>query len=103
MITILDDGKVMWNDMEYEGQYDKYKKQFINGDVYFHREKLMLWTFPTKIFEAFKEVYVMTYLFKGQIQAYYYKMNNIEFDYKSVACKECMNKKHYYFFYFSMS
>lgn len=97
MITVLDDGKVIWNDMEYEGQYDKYKKQFVNGDVYFHREKLMLWTFPTKIFEAFKEVYVMTYLFEGQIQAYYYKMNNIEFDYKSVACREGMNnKKHYY-------
>jgi hypothetical protein len=46
---------------------------------------LLMWTFPIDVFQSFKEVYVLTYLFRGQIQRYYYDLYNVEYTYKSVA------------------
>ena len=41
----------------------------------------MYWLFPIEVFESFKEVIVLTYLFDAQIQKYYFDINNISYDY----------------------
>lgn len=61
------------------------KNPIKNGDCYFFNNVLMLWTFPCDIFKAFKEVYILTYMFKGQIQRYYFDMNDVEYEYKSTT------------------
>ena len=43
-----------------------------------------MWTFPADIFSAFKEVYVMTYMFKSQLQRYYYDLHGINYKFFSV-------------------
>ncbi|MDY4127629.1 hypothetical protein [Peptostreptococcus porci] len=84
IISIADDNKVEWIDEEYIGKFSFLKNPIKNGDVYLYNNTMILWTFPCDIFKAFKHVYVMTYLFKGQIQRYYYDLNKLEYEYKSV-------------------
>lgn len=83
-IDVNDDNKVVWVDENYVGKFSYLKDSIKNGDVYLYNESMILWTFPINIFKAFKHVYVMTYLFKAQIQAYYYDLNNLKYEYKSV-------------------
>lgn len=44
----------------------------------------IIWNFPAKVFEVFKEVYILTYLFKGQLQKYYFDLHDIRYNFKSV-------------------
>lgn len=84
IIKVNEEGKVYWIDDKYRGEFIKYKKSISNGDVYLHNGAMILWTFPCDIFNSFKEVYILTYMFKGQIQAYYYDLNKLKYEYKSV-------------------
>lgn len=84
IIKVNKEGKVYWIDDKYRGEFIKYKKSISNGDVYLHNGAMILWTFPCDIFNSFKEVYILTYMFKGQIQAYYYDLNKLKYEYKSV-------------------
>lgn len=76
-ITIKDDMSVVWNEekKDYEGRFDDYKHMIDMGGVKAHRSDSgeiisLVWTFPSFIFEAFKKVYILTYMFNGQ-KAYY--------------------------------
>ena len=80
-----EDGKLRWNDEVYDGSFNKYHNSITNGEVYIHKNKFFMWTFPSFIFDKFKETYIMTYMFKGQLQRYYYDLNNIKYSYKSVG------------------
>ena len=83
-IEIDKDDKVHWIDNKYSGKFTSLKNSCENGDVYLFENTMILWTFPVNIFKAFKHIYILTYKFKSQIQAYYYDMNNVEYEYKSV-------------------
>ena len=84
-VEIAEDGKVIWIDKEYNGKLNEYKKLIENGDVYLIHGTFLLWTFPAEIMRLFKHTYVLTYMFKGQMQRYYYDLNNINYEYKSVS------------------
>ena len=88
IIAIDEENKVQWIDDEYIGKFTYLKNSIKNGDVYLYNNTMLLWTFPCDIFKSFKHVYVMTYMFKGQIQRYYYDLNNLKYNYKSVKLKE---------------
>ena len=87
-ISYDDTGKVTWLDKEYIGKLTYVKNLIEKGKVYMHNNVLLLWVFPCDIFASFKEVYILTYMFKGQIQRYYYDLNNINYKYKSVTKKD---------------
>lgn len=82
------DRKVIWLDDSYSGVFDnryaniKYHAQ--QGNIYLHRDIMLFWTFPATVFDLFEETYILTYLFDGQIQRYYYDIFNIGYSYKSV-------------------
>lgn len=84
IISIDEENRVAWEDDGYVGRFSFLKNPVKNGDVYLYNNTMILWTFPCEIFKSFKHVYVMTYLFKGQIQRYYYDLNKLEYEYKSV-------------------
>ena len=89
-IELTEDNKVIWLNNDYTGNFAKIKQLAKNNTLYLHtrmdgkKKKLFIWLFPTKIFECFKEIYILTYMFNGQIQKYYYDMFDIEYDYKSI-------------------
>lgn len=77
---------VVWNSakIDFSTKYDDIKQMCLNNNVYKVNETLFMWTFPVDIFKSFKEVYILTYLFDGQIQRYYYDLYNIDYEYKSI-------------------
>ena len=94
-VHVDEEGKVTWLDKDYHGNLNEYRKQIEHGDVYMMDNAFLLWTFPAKIMDVFKHTYILTYLFKGQLQRYYYDMNNVNYEYKSVECVGFGDKKHY--------
>ena len=64
----------------------KLKRLFLFEDV------VILWEFPVDVFKYFKEVYILTYLFDGQIQKYFFDFYNITYE-KFIVLK---NEQGYY-------
>ena len=80
--TIDENNTVHWNEWnnDYEGRFEDYKNMIQMGGVKAHRSDTgeiisLVWTFPISIFESFKEVYILTYMFNGQKA--YYEYNNV--------------------------
>lgn len=92
LITIHDNGVVTWNDEEYDGEYNHIKTMCKNNSVFMVNNCLLMWTFPVEVFKSFKEVYVLTYLFNGQIQRYYYDLYDVKYEYRSIALNNELNK-----------
>ncbi|MGL5649237.1 MAG: DEAD/DEAH box helicase family protein [Clostridium sp.] len=87
-VNIEKDGLVVWTDKEYKGEFDRVKAKCDNNSVYAYGNSFLFWTFPSSVFELFEEVFILTYLFDGQIQKYYYDMFNIKYEYKSVKLSD---------------
>lgn len=86
LIKIEKDGLVVWNKdkLDYQTQYDYIKTMCLNKSLFMVNNCLFMWTFPVDIFDSFKEVYVMSYLFDAQIQRYYYDLYNIKYTYYKI-------------------
>lgn len=79
-------GIVRWTDENYDGNQNEYKILCdLNSLALYGSEKYPLWLFPIKIFEAFQDSFVLTYMFDAQTQKYYYDMYGVEYDYWGVS------------------
>lgn len=84
-ITFDEDTKrVIWNSNMYDGLFEDFKNLCEIGSIYFYSNKVYIWTFPHSIFNAIKNCYILTYLFKGQNQCHYYDMYDIPYQIKSI-------------------
>jgi hypothetical protein len=84
-----DDNLITWTGPEdYEGRFQDIKDYSINGNLFFIRKSMLAWNFPAKIFSSFEEVYLMTYIFDGQLQKYYYDLHRVDYEYYTVHNKE---------------
>lgn len=82
----VEGNKVHWRgDPNDDSRYRDIRLLAQAGNLFYHRGKFLIWAFPSSVFGAFSEVYILTYLFDGQIQRYYYDMFELEYEYKSVA------------------
>lgn len=85
LIEISDKNQVIWKaDPNLNTKYNDVKEYALSGNLYSVNNTAFLWNFPAKIFELFEQVYIMTYLFDGQLQKYYYDLHNIQYEYYSV-------------------
>lgn len=48
--------------------------------LYLYGDTTMLWQFSVNIFGAFKESFILTYMFQGQLQKYYYDFHKLKYD-----------------------
>lgn len=89
-ITIDKDGFVIWNQdkADYDTQYNKIKILAENKSLLYVNQKLLLWRYPPEIFTLFDKVYVLTYLFDASILKSYFDLYYIEYEKKSICCKE---------------
>lgn len=78
-----DTGLVTWNeDKKHKSTaYDYIKNLCKNKSLYVYKDDMFMWTFPVHIFESFKDVYILTYLFDAQIQKYYYDFHKLDYEY----------------------
>lgn len=86
IVSVGKKGKVMWNAKNYDsGNYQSIRNIANSGNLVLFEESKMYWLFPTEVFQAFNEVYILTYMFKGQVQSYYYQLFNIRYTFRSVG------------------
>ena len=77
----IEDNLLIWDDLEYDGRYNDIKTMALNKSLVVFNNFLIMWNFPVEIFKSFKEVYILTYLFRAQQQKYYYDYYDVEYEY----------------------
>lgn len=80
-------GKMTWREewQNYEGKFSEVKDMCNTGSVVLARNHMLLWLFPVEVFNAFDEIYILTYMFRSQVQRYYYDYCNINYKYIYVS------------------
>lgn len=80
-----DTNQVHWiGDPNDDSKYTEVRLLAQAGNLFYHRGEFMVWSFPPRIFNTFEKVFVMTYLFHGQAQRYYFDMFGFDYEYRSV-------------------
>lgn len=96
-----ENGILRWNkDKKYEGTWlSKYRNYIDLEALYYYKGTAILYLFPVKCFTAFKDIYVLTYMFDAQIQRCYFDFNNLKYDYYHVesTSEDKSNTSAYYF------
>lgn len=89
-LAYIEDDYLLWNEdsMDWDGRYSDIKNMALNKNLICISGRLLYWNFPVDIFNYFKEVYILTYMFDCQIQRYYYDFHNIEYQKYQVVNKE---------------
>jgi len=66
----------------YDDTYWAYSK-IVNGlkrkNIEIFENKILMWLFPIDIFNSFKKIFILTYMFDGYPMSPYFKFNNIEY------------------------
>ena len=86
IVRIEKSGRVVWCGGEY-GDDCKFSEveRFANlGRLYCAQGSLLLVIFPPELFDAFENVYILTYMFGGSIMKYYFDLFEIDYKMKSV-------------------
>ena len=82
---MLDGNKVVWKgDPHDDSRYRDIRMLAQAGNLFYHRGRFLIWSFPPKVFRTFDNVFILTYLFDGQLQRYYYDMFKFKYEYKAV-------------------
>lgn len=92
-IKVNEKNQVVWNEEDYSTRNNKFrfydiKRLAEKENLYLFNSTAIFWTMDVQSFLAFEEVYILTYLFDGQIQKYYYDMKNVSYEKKSVTFDE---------------
>lgn len=82
-LDIDESGSAKWRECQqgYKGEFEWHKNMANNDSLIVYGDIVMLWSFPVKVFQCFKESYILTYLFEAQIQKYYFDRFNVEYEY----------------------
>ena len=66
---------------DYKGVfYSQLKKYCDTSNVVYVDGRLLVWAFPPEIFQNFKSITVLTYLFEGSLLSSYFEYYNIDFE-----------------------
>ena len=80
-LSINDEGNISWIKDDYPlSRYYDLEKLAKNEQLYFINDKL-LWIFPKVVFSEgiFQEIFILTFQFRYQLQYYYFKYFNIDY------------------------
>lgn len=87
-------GEVTYTGEEYNGRfYSKLKQYCDTANVIHVNDRLLVWAFPPEIFQNFKSVTVLTYLFEGSLLAAYFKYYDIPYTVKRISPSAERQKK----------
>lgn len=83
--AFVDENKrVHWLYEEYEGKFDAEKFLVKNGDVFVYNKTNWYSLIPERYYSIFDDVYIMTYMFRYQLQRAYFDLKGIPYTYKYV-------------------
>lgn len=70
---------------DYYGKFSEEKRLCELNCLALYGDSVMMWLFPIEAFNAFRNIYILTYKFKSQIQRYYYDYYKLPYKYIFVA------------------
>ena len=78
-----DSGLLKWRYPEesYRGKFSEEKRLCDLNCLAYYSGSVMMWLFPIEAFNAFKKIYILTYMFDAQIQRYYYDFYKLPYTY----------------------
>lgn len=78
---------IKWRDeaKDYSGKFTDEKRLCEFNCLAYYGNSVMMWLFPIDVFNAFRNVYILTYLFKSQMQCYYYDFYKLPYRYLYVT------------------
>ena len=82
--SINEQGLLKWHDDDYKGKFYDEKRLCDLDCLAIYGGTAMMWLFPVSTFRAFRNIYILTYMFKAQTQKYYYDYFGIEYNYLNV-------------------
>jgi hypothetical protein len=80
----VEDGLLVWDDLDYRGNFSNVMNLALAGCIGTYGNTAFVDCYPIAVFGAFKEVYVMTYMFDAQMQRYYFDFYGIGYEYLHV-------------------
>ncbi|WP_160719826.1 DEAD/DEAH box helicase family protein [Bacillus sp. USDA818B3_A] len=83
-VTVDENGFVSWKKEKYDGTFKRIERVAKTNNLMIFNNTAMFWTFPVSVFKAFKDVFILTYMFWGQSQRYYFKMFEVPMYFNSV-------------------
>lgn len=87
-------GEVSYIGEDYNGKYYAHLKKLCDtSNVVYINNRLLVWAFPPEIFNSFKSVKVLTYLFEGSYLASYFNFYNISYSIEKQNIDEIEQKK----------
>lgn len=77
---------IEWNDnkKDYDTKYNNIKKMALTNNLMYCDNSALIWNLPCELFSLFQNVFILTYMFKGQIQKAYYDLHGVGYRYLSV-------------------
>lgn len=83
LASIDEQGFLKWNNAEqdFDGRYEDVKNlcNLNSLMVLKNSEEVLVWVFPVSFFGLFDKCYIATYLFNGNLQSSYFKLNRIKY------------------------
>lgn len=83
-IIISDDNIARWNG-KYSGEFNALKVQMQRKSIQICENNELMWAFPLDLLCAFREVYILTFMFEGSIMEQYLKINDLVGEYCYIA------------------
>ncbi|PYZ99095.1 hypothetical protein CR205_11210 [Alteribacter lacisalsi] len=93
IIRADENGLVHWDKPDYdsdEGYFTKIRNLAYARNLMMYEDEagepvVLYWTFPASTFKCFDDVFLLTYLFHGQVQRAYFDLFKINYKYSSVS------------------
>ncbi|WP_336779825.1 hypothetical protein [Paenibacillus illinoisensis] len=77
---------IQWHEqLNHESRFNDIKRMALSNSLLHYQNSALIWSFPVEIFSLFQDVYILTYLFKGQLQRYYFDLYQVQYKYLSVV------------------
>lgn len=76
-------GLIKWRDSDelYSGKFAEEKRLCELSSLAYYGGSIMMWLFPIEVFNSFRKIFILTYMFDAQIQRYYYDYYNLPYKY----------------------
>lgn len=70
---------------DYQGEFIDIKNLCNLGCLAYYSKSIMMWLFPIEVFNSFRTVYILTYMFNAQLQRHYYDYYGLKYNFLYVS------------------
>lgn len=79
-------GIIHWREdrADYKGKFSEVKRLCEIESLACYGDSILMWLFPVQAFNCFGRVFILTYMFKAQLQRHYYDYYNLEYSFMGV-------------------